>query len=735
MVTLRIVGTQRLLVWGLLLGILLLGMALRLYDLDGDSLWSDEIFTARRAQMDLSSVVAMMASGGGGTNANQVPLMYIVTHFFILLFGDSDFIIRLQAMLFGSLSILLAYKLGEILWARKEGLLGAFLLAVNAYHVRYSQEARHYALMVFLALLSLVFLLKALQKNEKGPWIGFVLCTSLSLYNHYFAFLFLPAELILGTAVIAENWLSQRRLEDCPSGVRPRGALSGSAKQALMFYGSLALVGVTYIPWIPALRLAISRQLAAQVTNASPASLQSSLSFLSSLLTGYTGAEGATLLLWVGLFLLGLAQSGRQGALLAASWVAIPLAFPLLVTAQHGFNPRYLIFVIPVFLLTAARGVVFGAHWLAVRLGGAEAGQKWASRLVLTLAVLVFSVLSTVPLRDYYLAQKQDYRGAARYLGDHMAPGDIILADSLNPHRGGANQVELSLTYYLESYGITEAPIFPVEKGLWPELLDSGYRDGDVWAALFYPQTLIATDTVESVDFYHVPLVRLVQPSADVLDDTMSMLQALPELLRRPDACFDVYLALAEAYLQVGEFEKAVQQLHLASLVKPDDPVASGDLAEVRARLAQLSPPALQGIQAPLWRDLGDLVAFLGYTMHQKSVQSGDSLRVTLWWQALAEMDKDYSLFIHLVGPGDRIWAQQDSLLQYEGRPTSTWLPGEKVRADYELELPVDAPPGQYIVKTGIYYWKSGERLPVWDENGERVADDAVLLETIAVSQ
>jgi hypothetical protein len=28
----------------------------------------------------------------------------------------------------------------------------------------------------------------------------------------------------------------------------------------------------------------------------------------------------------------------------------------------------------------------------------------------------------------------------------------------------------------------------------------------------------------------------------------------------------------------------------------------------------------------------------------------------------------------------------------------------------------------------GVYYWQTGERLPVWDEYGQRVADDAILL-------
>lgn len=58
----------------------------------------------------------------------------------------------------------------------------------------------------------------------------------------------------------------------------------------------------------------------------------------------------------------------------------------------------------------------------------------------------------------------------------------------------------------------------------------------------------------------------------------------------------------------------------------------------------------------------------------------------------------------------------------------ATWLPGE-----YALQLPADAPAGEYPTTMGIYYWETGERLPVWDGEGHRLPDDAVPVETITV--
>jgi hypothetical protein len=98
-------------------------------------------------------------------------------------------------------------------------------------------------------------------------------------------------------------------------------------------------------------------------------------------------------------------------------------------------------------------------------------------------------------------------------------------------------------------------------------------------------------------------------------------------------------------------------------------------------------------------------------------------------------MDRDYTAFIHVVGANDQLWAQHDRLLQHGDYPTSTWLVGEMVRDEHQLQLSPDTPPGEYIVKAGIYYWETGERLPVWDKNGQRVADDAVLLGQVTVKE
>ena len=93
------------------MALVFLALGLRLYALDANSLWLDEILTAERIQLELPSLISTLASGQGGTGATQAPLTYVATHLFTALIGHNEFTLRLQAVIFGTLSVLLIYKL------------------------------------------------------------------------------------------------------------------------------------------------------------------------------------------------------------------------------------------------------------------------------------------------------------------------------------------------------------------------------------------------------------------------------------------------------------------------------------------------------------------------------------------------------------------------------------------------------------------------------------------------
>jgi hypothetical protein len=121
--------------------------------------------------------------------------------------------------------------------------------------------------------------------------------------------------------------------------------------------------------------------------------------------------------------------------------------------------------------------------------------------------------------------------------------------------------------------------------------------------------------------------------------------------------------------------------------------------------------------------DLNGKMALRGYDLSPGVGEAGGDLEVTLYWRALAPMDRDYTVFVHLVGPDGQMVAQHDGGPWWEvSLPTSTWGPGEELRDQHRLSLPPDLAPGTYSLQVGAYYWETLERLPLM-ENDAPVRD------------
>lgn len=129
---------------------------------------------------------------------------------------------------------------------------------------------------------------------------------------------------------------------------------------------------------------------------------------------------------------------------------------------------------------------------------------------------------------------------------------------------------------------------------------------------------------------------------------------------------------------------------------------------------------------------LSDGLALLGFDLPAATVQPGESLPLTLHWQARAPVDHSYKVFMHLIDDAGKLWAQYDSPPVLGGYPTSDWMPGEAVADRIRLPVGADTPPGTYRLFTGMYDEATGERLPlVWQ--GQRLAGDTIELAVITV--
>ena len=173
----------------------LVGVAalLRFGTLGSKGLWGDEISTVWLVQLrypDLLHSVARLES--------TPPLYYSLAWVWARLFGTGTVAIRSLPALLGVATVPVTYLAARHFVSRQTALMAAALIAVNPLLVWYSQEARSYALLVFLSAVGLLCFARASRDPTTGRLAAWAAASSAALATHYFAvFLLLPQAYVL----------------------------------------------------------------------------------------------------------------------------------------------------------------------------------------------------------------------------------------------------------------------------------------------------------------------------------------------------------------------------------------------------------------------------------------------------------------------------------------------------------------------------------------------------------
>lgn len=129
-------------------------------------------------------------------------------------------------------------------------------------------------------------------------------------------------------------------------------------------------------------------------------------------------------------------------------------------------------------------------------------------------------------------------------------------------------------------------------------------------------------------------------------------------------------------------------------------------------------PPALL-VRA----DFGGLIRVDGATIvPARRFPPGDTRppawHVSTWLEALRPVDRDYTMFVHVIGPDGRVLTQNDGQPVENAYPTSRWLVGERVIDRREVPVPSSPVAGARVV-IGFYDPATGVRLPRHDAPGD----------------
>ena len=155
----------------------------------------------------------------------------------------------------------------------------------------------------------------------------------------------------------------------------------------------------------------------------------------------------------------------------------------------------------------------------------------------------------------------------------------------------------------------------------------------------------------------------------------------------------------------------------------------------VRFGQVRLEPPPDAPLPNPLRVNFDDQMALVGYQITRRAVRPGETVTVTLYWEALRPMAVNYAISAQIVNEAQVKAAQKDSWPQDGAMPTPTWQPGQIVEDPRPLTVIPEAAPGVYRLRVAVYRVdEAGEihLLPIIPTGG-RLQTDHVLLTPVRV--
>jgi len=149
--------------------------------------WFDECFSVEVARLSWHDLGRLL-----WRREANMSLYYLLLRGW-LDFGSGPFFIRSLSVIISLATLPAIFWLAGKLFDRRVALLSVALMSLNAYHIRYAQEARSYSLFVLLATISSGFLVAVLRNPSRGNRVGYVLASVLAVYAHLYGLLLLAA--------------------------------------------------------------------------------------------------------------------------------------------------------------------------------------------------------------------------------------------------------------------------------------------------------------------------------------------------------------------------------------------------------------------------------------------------------------------------------------------------------------------------------------------------------------
>jgi mannosyltransferase len=385
----------------LIVFLILLGFALRLYQIDFVSFRGDEAFTVLNwvSQPLLDTLRSNIPLADP-----QPPLTFALFRGWSLLFGTTEFSMRMLPALFSLIGIPTVFMLGKRLGNRTLGALAALLWTLHPFLIWHAQDSKAYAIWAACSSLSLWLALRALDKRRPIDWLIYVTAAAIAAYLYYLELFALLALNLFVLIRYRRNWPV----------LRP-------------WLLSQLAVGFILAPWFLQERLLFDSGYSGTTFTFDPSRITTwlipALNFGMTLPSSVLATIGPLVLLALILGLVARWRMRRSTSLLLALCGFVPvLLLALVSTRLNVFTPRYILSVVPIYTLLAASFILEPGRIFR------QSVLRHALPVLLAGGWLYFSGIS---LMNYYFvpefAKAPDWRGLVSYLQTHGSPEDFVV--------------------------------------------------------------------------------------------------------------------------------------------------------------------------------------------------------------------------------------------------------------------------------------------------------------------
>jgi mannosyltransferase len=357
--------------------IVLFALVMRLWKIDFQSLWLDELHTMRESDPDIGwkDMMSYLKCCD-----QHPPLYFFLAKLSFMIFGHSALSARIICAIAGTAGVWAMYLLGKEILNRNLGLIVASLTSVNYYTLYYSQEARGYILAFLFSILSFLFLIRLLKKMSIKNSLLYSLFSLLLLYSHYYSLFALGSQAVI---IVLFFFLSER----------------GQRKEYIKYFVlSSLLIIVGYIPWVPHL-LVMSQIHSFWVQPISPRFL---LDFYFEYFGRASVLKHLLLILFAGYLVKVFSTKKSFTPNIAATnplwfsfiilsiWISVTILVPFFrsLFVVPMILPRYTIVVLPAFLIALAYAI--------------ELINYKVIKYIILFTFIIFSLNNIIVVRKYY---------------------------------------------------------------------------------------------------------------------------------------------------------------------------------------------------------------------------------------------------------------------------------------------------------------------------------------------